>query len=149
MRRRRKRGASVQAIGRTKGGRNTKVHAISDQYCRPLAFYLTPGQAADITGAVMLANHLPPARYLLADKAYDADHWRAWLIRRKIQPVIPNKANRKHPYAFNRNRYRGRNVIERMFGRLKDFRRVATRYDKNADNFMAALCLAALVCYWI
>lgn len=114
-----------------------------------MAFYLTPGQAADITGAVMLATHLPPARYLLADKAYDADHWRAWLIRRKIQPVIPNKANRKQPYAFNQKRYRGRNVIERMFGRLKDFRRIATRYDKNADNFMAALCLAALVCYWI
>ncbi len=103
----------------------------------------------DIAGAVKLANYLPPARYLLADKAYDADHWWAWLIRRKIQPVIPNKANRKQLYAFNQKRYRGRNVIERMFGRLKDFRRIATRCDKNANNFMAALCLAALVCYWI
>jgi transposase len=114
-----------------------------------LAFYLTPGQTADITGAVMLADHLPEARYLLADKGYDADHWRSWLKRRKIKPVIPNKANRKHIYAFDEKRYRHRNVIERMFGRLKDFRRVATRYDKNAHNFMAALCLAALVCYWI
>lgn len=74
MRQRRKRGASVQAIGRTKGGRNTKVHAISDAHCRPLAFSLTPGQAADITGAVMLAERLPDARYLIADKGYDADH---------------------------------------------------------------------------
>jgi transposase len=97
----------------------------------------------------MLADRLPAARYLLADKAYDADHWRAWLKRRGIRAVIPNKINRKHPYPFAKRRYRHRNVIERMFGRLKDFRRVATRYDKNANNFMAALCLAALVCYWI
>ena len=114
-----------------------------------MVFYLTPGQTADITGAVMLTEHLPAAQYLLADKAYDADHWRAQLKRRKICPVIPNKSNRKHPHPFNRKRYRGRNVIERMFGRLKDFRRVATRYDKNAENFLAGLCLAALICYWI
>lgn len=97
----------------------------------------------------MLANHLPPAKYLLADKAYDTDLWRALLIRKNIQPVILNKTNRKQPYAFNWKRYRGRNVIERMFGRLKDFRRVATHYDKNADNFMTALCHASLVSYWI
>ena len=97
----------------------------------------------------MLADHLPEARYLLADKAYDADHWRTWLKQRRILPVIPNKANRKQPHAFDRKRYRGRNVIERMFGRLKDFRRIATRYDKKANNFMAALCLVALICYWI
>ena len=78
----------------------------------------------------MLAGHLPDARYLLADKAYDADHWRAWLKRRHIQPVIPNKRNRKQRHAFDRKRYADRNVIERMLGRLKDFRRIATRYDK-------------------
>ena len=97
----------------------------------------------------MLAEHLPEARYLIADKAYDADHWRGWLKRRHIKPVIPNRSNRRVPHPFDPIRYRRRNVIERMFGRLKDFRRVATRYDKNAHNFMAALCLAALVCYWI
>ena len=145
----RKRGASAQAIGRTKGGRNTKVHAISDKYCRPMMFYLTPGQTADITGAAMLVDHLPPAKYFLADKAYDADHLRARLKKRRMLPVIPNKSNRKKPYPFSRKRYRGRNVIERMFGRLKDFRRIATRYDRNVTNFMAALCLAALICYWI
>lgn len=97
----------------------------------------------------MLADHLPDARFLIADKGYDADHWRAWLKRCRIQPVIPNRSNRKSPHAFDTTRYRNRNVIERMFGRLKDFRRVATRYDKNANNFLAALCLAALICYWI
>ena len=114
-----------------------------------MAFYLTPGQTADITGAAVLVGRLAKATHLLADKAYDADDWRAWLTRRRIQPVIPNKANRKLLHPFDRKRYRNRNVIERMFGRLKDFRRVATRYDKNAENYMAGLCLAALICYWI
>ena len=67
-----------------------------------MAFYLTPGQVADIKGALMLAEHLPRTRYLLADKAYDADHWRACLRRQNIQPVIPNKENRKQPYPFDR-----------------------------------------------
>ena len=97
----------------------------------------------------MLADSLPKTRHLLADKAYDADHWRAWLAGHRIRPVIPNKANRKRFYEFDEIRYKDRNTIERMFGRLKDFRRIATRYDKNAENFMAGLCLAALICYWI
>ena len=78
----------------------------------------------------MLAGHLPRARYLLADKAYDADHWRARLLRQNIQPVIPNKTNRKQTHAFDRKRCKDRNGIERMFGRLKDYRRIAMRYDK-------------------
>lgn len=114
-----------------------------------MAFYLTPGQTADIKGAVMLSACLPDARYLLADKAYDADHWRQHLKTRRIRPVIPSRSNRKKSRPFDKARYKGRNVIERMFGRLKDFRRIATRYDKNANNFLAALCLAALICYWI
>jgi len=61
------------------------------------------------------------------------------LKKKRIQSVIPNKVNRKQPYPFNKKHYRGRNVIERMFGRLKDFRRIATRYDKNAENVMAFL----------
>ena len=83
------------------------------------------------------------------DKAYDADHWRGYLNSRRIRPVIPNRSNRKKPHPFNEVRYKGRNIIERMSGRLKDFRRVATRYDQNAGNFLAAICLAALICYWI
>ena len=92
----------------------------------------------------MRAAHLPRTRYLLADKTYDADHWRARLLRHNIQPVIPNKVNRKQPHPFDRERYKDRNTIERMFGRLKDFRRIATRYDKKAENFLAGLCLAEI-----
>ena len=83
--------------------------------------------------------------YLLADKAYDADHWRTRLLRHNIQPVIPNKVNRKQPHPFDKERYKDRNTIERMFGRLKDDRRIAMRYDKNADNLMASLYLAAFI----
>ena len=93
----------------------------------------------------MLAGYLPRACYLLADKAYDADHWRAWLLRQNIQPVIPNQENRKQPHAFDSKQYKDRNGIERMFGRLKDYRHIAKRNDKNANNFMACLCLAALI----
>ena len=145
----RKRGAFVQAIGISRGGRNTKIHAISDRRCRPLALYLTQGQTADIKGAVALAGSLPPVKYLLADKAYDANHWRGFLMNRKIEPVIPAKTNRIIHIPHDTLRYKGRNVIERMFGRIKDWRRVATRYDKLARNFMAALCLASLLCFWI
>ena len=97
----------------------------------------------------MLADRLPKASYLLADKAYDADHWRTWLASRRIRAVIPNKSNRREPHLFDAIRYKDRNAIERMFGRLKDFRRIATRYDKKAENFIAGICLAAIVCYWI
>jgi transposase len=125
------------------------VHALSDAKCRPVALYITQGQTADIKGAVALSACLPPVKNLLADKAYDAGHFRDFLMNSKINAVIPSKANRKIPIPHDKIIYRKRNVVERMFGRLKDFRRVATRYDKLARNFMAALCLASLLCFWI
>ena len=97
----------------------------------------------------MLTARLPRAQYRLADKACDAGHGRTQRLQLRICPVIPNKKNRKQPHAFDAARYKGRNVVERMFGRLKDFRRIAMRYDKLAQNDMAGLCLAALICFWI
>lgn len=88
-------------------------------------------------------------RMLIADKGYDGDAIRAAIIKRGTKPVIPNKANRVTLHPFDEHAYKGRNVIERSFCRLKDFRRVATRYDKLARNFMASVQLAALVAYWI
>lgn len=86
---------------------------------------------------------------LIADKGYDGDGFRADIVTRGAKPVIPNKSNRTTLYRFNKRAYKGRNVIERCFCRLKDFRRIATRYDKLARNFLAAVHLAALVAYWI
>jgi len=88
-------------------------------------------------------------RALLADKAYDGDSFRALVIQYGAKPVIPNKSNRVHLHRFTKKLYKGRNVIERTFCRLKDFRRIATHYDKLARNFLAAIHLAALVAYWL
>lgn len=91
----------------------------------------------------------PPADELLADKAYDSDKIREDLRGRGMRPVIPNKDDRKFLHPFDRKRYRSRNAIERMFCRLKDFRRIATRYDKLARNYLASLCIAALISCWL
>lgn len=86
---------------------------------------------------------------LIGDKGYDGDGFRAEIVRCGAKPVIPNKSNRVVIHRFNKRAYRGRNVIERCFCRIKDFRRIATRYDKLARNFLAAVQLAALVAYWL
>lgn len=85
---------------------------------------------------------------MIADKAYDAAHLRLFLESRGTVPVIPNKVNRKQPFPFDTTLYRSRNVIERTFCRIKDFRAIATRYDKTARNFLAGLCLGTALTYW-
>jgi len=92
---------------------------------------------------------MPATDILNGDKGYDSD-----AVRRKIEslgaaPNIPPKSNRIWKNCFSPMLYRDRNAIERMFGRLKDFRRIATRYDRLAQNFLAAVCLAATICYWL
>ena len=144
----RKRGERGQAIGRSRGGRTTKIHALVDGEGRPQAFLLTGGQVADIKGAASLLAATGPADHLLGDKAYDAGHLRQFLRSRGTIPVIPNKINRKADFPFDAELYRKRNIIERTFCRLKDFRAIATRYDKLARNFLAALSLIAAIIYW-
>jgi len=122
---------------------------LTDPLCRPVAFLLTPGQDADIAAAPELLALAPAINALLADKAYDGDDFRADILRLGALPVIPNKSNRKNTHPFDPDRYRDRNVIERMFCRLKDFRRIATRYDKLAQNFLSAVILAAIIAYWL
>ena len=114
-----------------------------------MAFHLTPGQDSDIAAAPDLLALAPAMTALIADKAYDGDELRAAIADLGALPVIPNKSNRKHIHPFDEDRYRDRNVIERMFCRLKDFRRIATRYDKLARNFLAAVLIAAMIAYWL
>lgn len=121
---------------------------MSDEKGRPLVLALTPGQAADIKMLPVMLDAVPAPRELLADKAYDSDKLREDLIERGIRPIIPNKDDRKHLHPFDKKRYKKRNAIERMFCRLKDFRRIATRYDKLARNYLASICLAAIVSFW-
>jgi transposase len=118
-------------------------------FCRPLAFLLTGGQAADCTAGALLLERLPPCRVLHADKGYDTDIIRHQIEASGAAPNIPPKINRRWKPCFSPALYRRRNAIERMFCRLKDFRRVATRYDRLASNYLAAVCLAATVSYWL
>ena len=146
---RRRRGEKNQAIGRSRGGRTTKIHALTDANCRPIAFMLTGGNVADCVAGAELLAQLPPCEILHGDKGYDSDAIRRQVESDGAMPNIPPKANRKWKNCFSPFLYRNRNAIERMFCRLKDFRRLATRYDRNAANFLAAVCIAATVSYWL
>jgi len=110
---------------------------------------LSPGNAADCVAAIPALAGFMAAKQLLADKAYDSKEFRRWLARRGTTPVIPNKCNRKKPYPFKKRRYKQRNKIERMFCRLKDARRIATRYDKSARTYLNAICLISTVYWWL
>ena len=134
-----------QAIGRSRGGLSTKIHALVDALGNPLAFLLTAGQAHDLAGADALLPHMAAGR-LIADKAFDAD-------ARVLEPlaqagksaVIPPRPNRVTPREFDRHLYKERHLIENFFCKLKQFRAIATRYDKTARNLLAAIHLAAAI----
>lgn len=144
-----KRGAFDNAIGRSRGGRTTKVHALSDEHGRPRAFAITPGQVRDLTGAASLLTRLPTPKQVIADRSYDAKRLRNWLVERGCQPVIPPNPTRKHPHTYDPVAYRERNLIKRMFCRIKDFRRIATRYDKRADTDLSAIFIVATLIWWL
>ena len=92
---------------------------------------------------------LPTDLRVIADTAYDCAELRDWLKERGSRSIIPNRKNRKKPYTFDAVTYKRRNVVERTFCRLKDFRRLATRYDRLDETFMATLCIAAAVAYFL
>ena len=121
---------------------------MADGRGRPVAFTLTPGNVADITMALPLLQAVVPPKRLIADKAYDAQSLRDWLKSRRVIATIPSTATRTVPYKHSRIAYRRRNRIERLFGHLKNWRRVATRYDRLACNYLAAIALVSSVVAW-
>jgi transposase len=110
---------------------------------------LTEGQVSDYRGAATLLPALPDAEVLIADRGYDSNWFREALSELEIEPCIPGRSNRKVPIPYDAELYKQRNRIERMFGRLKDWRRIATRYDRCAHTFMSAICIAATVIFWL
>lgn len=133
---RRKRGQQNQAIGRSRGGPTTKLHALADGRGRVHALLLTPGQTHDIHGARQLLASTAAPGMLIGDKAYDADDLRHFLAAHGTIAVISPMPNRIHKPDFDPIAYKQRNLIERA---------IATRYDKTSRNFLAGICLAAAV----
>jgi transposase len=131
-------------MGRSRGGLNTKLHALVNENGLPLRFHLTPGQA-HAPAARYLLSDLQPGQQILADKAYDADWIRNLIWEQGAEAVIPSKSNRKMPKTLDKAAYRDRNHVEHFFGRIKkSFRRIATRYEKTATNFMVLIKLASI-----
>jgi transposase len=124
-----------QALGRSKGGFTTKIHVMVDALGNPLDFVLTGGQAADVTQSYTLVKGVR-AKYGLMDKAYDADKLIEQLKQQGIIPVIPPKSNRKEPREYDKHIYKERSLIECFIGKLKQFRRVFSRFEKWAKNYM-------------
>lgn len=124
---------------------STKIHATCDALGNPTGFHLTAGQAHDLQGADVLLADIE-AGALLADKAYDADERvRQVLIAQGIEPVIPSKSNRNIAIDYDKDLYKARHLIENFFAKLKQYRAIATRYDKTARNFLSAVYMAASV----
>lgn len=142
-RRRRKKGGPDHAIGRSRGGLSTKINAVVDQAGMPVRLVLSQGQSSDKTVAPLLIDGLKPDRDLVADRGYDARAIIDLVESRGGRAHIPTCRDRKIQRSVDRELYRQRNLVERFFNKLKHFRRIATRYDKAARNFLAAVLLAA------
>ncbi|OLS49362.1 IS5 family transposase [Rhodovulum sulfidophilum] len=123
------------------------MHAICDSKGRPISFFVSAGQVSDYIGAPALLSSLPSFKWLLGDCGYDADWFREALKDKGISACIPARTQRKTTIKYDKHRDKLRNRIELMFGRLKDWRRVATRYDRCPKPFFSAIALAATVIY--
>ena len=139
-----KKGGGDHCLGRSRGGLTTKIHVVVDAQGLPIRLGLTAGQAHDGQIADKLLDRLGPRTIVLADKAYDADRIRSLIEEQGATPNIAAKSNRKWKPCFSKRLYRERNLIERFFSKLKHFRRIATRYDRLAENFLAMVQLASM-----
>ena len=132
-------------MGRSRGGLTSKIHAVVDALGNPVRWLLTGGEVADITQATPLLDGLK-ADAVLADKGYDADALIDSIRASGAMAVIPPKRNRVVQRSYDRHLYKDRNLVERFFNRIKQFRRIATRYEKLARNYLSFL---NLVCAYI
>lgn len=128
---------------------NSKLHVLADAKGRPIRMFPAAGQTSDYIGARALLSSIPQAGALLADQGYDADWFRNALIEMGISPCISFRIGRNVPVPHDADLYRLRHRIENMFARSKDWRRIATRYDRCPILFLSACALAATVMYWL
>ncbi|MBW8733487.1 MAG: IS5 family transposase [Asticcacaulis sp.] len=137
-------GVQAQALGRSRGGFGTKIHAVVDALGLPVRFMLGPGQQNDMAPACDLIRGLS-ARQVLADRAYDADSLCELIVEQGGEVVIPPRRHRKVQREYDQIAYKNRWGIEGFFAKLKQWRRIATRYDKLAANFLGFIKLASIM----
>jgi len=134
--------AENEALGNSKGGFSCKIHALCDALGMPIRFILTGGQESECKQAIPLLKDIK-ASAVLADKGYDTNELREWLTGQGIKVVIPPKSNRKEAIDCDYWHYKERHAVECMFGKLKHFRRIATRYEIKAINYMGMLTFSS------
>lgn len=133
-----------QGLGRSKGGFSTKIHAEVDALGNPLKLLVTAGQRSDFTKASELLKNASGS-YVIADMGYDSDDIRAQILAQECTPVIPGKSNRKIPIGYDKHIYKERHVIECFFSKIKQFRRVFSRFDKSIRNFGSFLSFVGAI----
>ena len=133
--------AQAEAFGRSRGGFTSKLHASCDALGNPHRFILTPGQDSDHGQATSLLGNDEPGA--VVDKGYDSESFAYFFRQRKAEVVIPSRRNAKTPRNIDKNLYKDRNKVERFFGPMKHYRRIATRYDKTAISYLSFVYLAA------
>jgi transposase len=137
-----KRGQSAQALGRSRGGFSTKIHLKTEALGNPLTFRLTPGQHHDITQAPALLGH-DNCDYVIADMSYDAKDFRNLIEAKGATSVIPSRKNRKKPYDYDAHLYKERHLVECCINKLKQYRRIFSRFDKLDSRYLGFLSFAA------
>ncbi len=142
FRRAKKHGA--QSLGRSRGGFSTKIHLATDALGNAVRFILTSGERHDITQAETLIENFC-ADYVIADKGYDAQAFILLLKARSAEAVIPSRANRQEPREIDTHLYKERHLIENQIGKLKHFRRVFSRFDKLAKNYLSFIYFASTI----
>ena len=137
-------GQASEALGRSRGGFGTKIHAGVNGLGLPVTLLLTAGQQADVSQAEKLIEGVPIA-VVIGDKSYDSKKLVRAIWVRGAEAVIPSRSNCKEPRAYDKDRYKDRNLAERFWARMKQYRRVATRYEKTARNFLAFVHVASIM----
>ncbi len=140
-------GQEHQALGRSRGGFSTKIHVVVDALGYPVDIALTPGQTHDSVPAMSMLEDIR-AIYVIADKAYDNDKIINLLESQGIVPVIPSRKNRKQPRDYDKHTYKERHLVEIFFNKIKQYRRVATRYEKLVQNYLSMVLIACCM-LWI
>ena len=138
---------NLEGLGRSRGGFTCKIHAKVDSLGNPLQFIITPGQTSDVTQAECLLKNVSNS-YVLADKAYGSTEVRNQIKRQQCIAVIPSKVNSLKPIDYDKHIYKERHLVECFFSKIKYFRRVFSRFDKSARNFLAFLSFIG-ACLWL